>query len=106
MSPLTRYLFETGASYLLRILLYRGAFKYRSVACSFGNCLVIAGSFILARLLPLPQFIYLLTTIGVSLALIAKFTDAKLYPDAVLISIGVELTSIFAMDYLIAPLIL
>jgi hypothetical protein len=105
MSPVVRYLLGIGVPYLLRIVLYIGAFKLRKIACSLTSCFVIGGAFILAGFLPLPQFLYLLVTIGASLVLITKYTDAKVYPDAILISIGVELGSIFAMDLLIAPLL-
>ncbi len=105
MSPVVRYLLGISVPYLLRIMLYIGAFKIRKIACSLTNCFVIGGAFILAGLIPLPQFLYLLVTIGASLVLMTKFTDAKLYPDAIFISIGVEMGSIFAMDLLIAPLI-
>ncbi len=105
MSPVVRYLLGIGVPYLLRIVLYIAAFKIRAITCTLTNCLVIAGAFILATLLPLPQFLYLLVTIGVSLVLITKYTNATLYPDATFISIGVELGSIFLMDLLITPLI-
>jgi hypothetical protein len=86
-------------------VLYIGAFKVRKITCSITGCFVIGGAFILARFIPLPQFLYLLVTIGASLVCITKYTDAKLYPDATFISIGVEMGSIFAMDLLITPLI-
>jgi hypothetical protein len=105
MSPVLRYLLGIGVPYLLRVVLYSGAFKLRSIACSFTGRLVIGGAFILAGLLPLPQFLLLLVMIGVSIVLITKYTEAKVYPDALFISIGVEMTSILAMDFLIAPLI-
>lgn len=105
MSPVVGYLLGIGVPYLLRIVLYVGAFKIRTIACSLTNCFVIGGAFILAGLIPLPQFLYLLVTIGASLVLITKYTDAKLYPDAIFISVGVEMGSIFVMDFLIAPLI-
>jgi hypothetical protein len=105
MSPVVRYLLGIGVPYLLRIALYFGAFKLRSIACSFAGRLVIAGAFILAGLLPLPQFLLLLVMIGASIVLITKYTAAQVYPDAVFISIGVEMTSFFATDFLIAPLI-
>jgi hypothetical protein len=105
MSPVTRYLLGIGVPYLLRIALYSGAFKLRSIACSFTGRLVIGGAFILAGFLPLPQFLLLPVMIGASIALITRYTEAEVYPDALFISIGVEMTSIFAMDYLIAPLI-
>jgi hypothetical protein len=105
MSPVVRYLLGIGVPYILRIVLYFGAFKIWTIACSLTNCFVIGGAFILAGLIPLPQFLYLLVTIGASLVLITKYTDAKLYPDAIFISIGVEMGSIFVMDFLIAPLI-
>lgn len=105
MSPVVRYLLGIGVPYILRIVLYIGIFKIRAIACSLINCFVIAGAFILAGLIPLPQFLSLLVTIGAPLVLITKYTDAELYPDAIFISIGVEMGSIFAMDLLIAPLI-
>lgn len=105
MSPVVRYLLGIGVPYILRIVLYIGAFKIRKISCSLTNCFVISGAFILAGLIPLPQFLYLLVTIGASLILITKYTDAKLYPDAIFISIGVEMGSIFVMELLIAPLI-
>ena len=105
MSPVVRYLLGIGVPYILRIMLYSGAFKIRNIVCSLTNCLVISGAFILAGLIPLPQFLHLLVTIGASLVLITKYTNAKLYPDAIFISVGVELGSIFAMDLLIEPLI-
>jgi len=105
MSPVARYLLGIGVPYFLRIVLYSGAFKIRTIACSLTNLLVIGGAFILVGFIPLPQFLNLLATIGAPLVLITKYTDAKLYPDAIFISSGVELGSIFAMDLLIAPLI-
>lgn len=100
-----KYLLGVGIPYVLRVVLYSGAFKLRAIACSLIGRLVIGGAFLLVGLLPLPQVLHLLAMIGASLVLITKYTDAKVYPDAVFISIGVEITSIFAMDLLIAPLI-
>lgn len=105
MSPVVQYLLGVCVPYLLRIILYIAAFKIRKISCSLINCFVIGGAFILAGLIPLPQFLSLLVMIGVPLVLITKYTDAELYPDAIFISIGVEMGSIFAMDLLIAPLI-
>src|SRR3990172_6800697 len=104
MSPVVRYLLSIGVPYLLRIALYSGAFKLRSITCSFIDRLVIGGAFILVGFIPLPQFLLLLVMIGAPIVLITRYTEAKVYPDAVFISIGVEMTSIFAMDFLIAPL--
>ena len=105
MSPVVRYLVESGVPYLLRIALYSGAFELRSLTCSFIDRLVIGGAFILARFLPLPQVLIPVVTIGISIILLTKYAGAKVYPDAVFISIGVEMASIFIMDLLIEPLI-
>ncbi len=104
MSPVARYLLGIGIPYILRIALYSGVFNLRSISCSFINRLVIAGAFILVGLIPLPHLLQPLAMVGASLILVVKYTDTG-FPDVLFISVGVEMTSILAMDFLISPLI-
>lgn len=93
--------------FLLRFVLYWLAFRIRSIRIKLLSCLVIAGSayFLVILPLPLPREISFVLTVGLVIFLITRYTEADLFPDALLIALSIELVSILVLDFLTIPLI-
>ena len=102
--PVLRYIISVFVPYLVRIALYRTAFKIRSIACMPTNLLVISGGFILAGLLSGIPFLRFLLALGVPIVLVNRYTDAS-PADTFGIAVVVELVAYLGVDYLIMPLI-
>lgn len=92
---------------LVRFLLYWTAFRIRSISVKLVSCLVIAGAPYLLFFIPLslPSALSFLLVVGVAAFLITRYTEAELFPDAIIIPFAVELISLVLLDYLFAPLL-
>jgi hypothetical protein len=91
---------------LARCLFYWFAFRIRSINIKLVSCLVIAGVpyFLFIVPLPLPRPLSFLLIVGFVAFLITRYTEAELYPDAILIPFVVELVSLFLLDHVLIPL--
>lgn len=91
---------------LIRTVLYLLAFKFRSIHIKLLNCIIIAGAGYIVGVIPipLPSLIRMAMTIGLAMFLITRYTEAELFPDVILIPIGVELVSGITLDHILIPL--
>jgi hypothetical protein len=90
----------------LRFVLYYGAFRIRSISIKVLSCAIIAGgAYLLAMIpIPLPREIHFFAVVAIAIFLTTRYTEAELFPDALLIPFVVELTSLLLLDHVIAPI--
>jgi hypothetical protein len=101
------YLASILVPWILKILLYHYAFRWRHIHATLQTKIIVAGAPMLVTGLtpiPLPGFLIFLIAVGVSLYLSRKFTDGKLFPDLALIVVSIEIISMFVVDRLILPI--
>jgi hypothetical protein len=91
----------------IRSFLYWAAFRIRSISIKLLNCIVIAGApyFLLIIPLRLPQQLSFLLALGVAIFLTTRYTEAELFPDAILIPVAVELASWLLLDHVLMPIL-
>jgi hypothetical protein len=66
-----------------------GVFWFRGIQATAMNCLIIAGaSFLL--LIPLPSFLAVPAAVGLAVYLTMHYTGVELFPDGLLIPVGIE----------------
>jgi len=92
---------------VLRFALYYAAFRVRSISIKVLTCAIIAGSTYLLAIIPipLPREVTFVAAVGFAMFLITRYTEADLFPDALLIPLVVELISTFLINDVIAPVL-
>jgi hypothetical protein len=93
---------------ILRLVLYLAACRLRSIHITLLNAVTLAGAGYLAGFLPIP-IPYILRqplVIGVAMFLFARYTEAELFPDVIIIPLVIELSSAFLIEEVIRPLLL
>ena len=90
----------------VRSLLYWAAFRIRSISIRVLNCIIIAGApyFLLIIPIRLPQDLSFLLALGVAIFLTTRYTEAELFPDAILIPVAVELASLLLLEHALKPI--
>lgn len=70
------------------------------------GCIVIAGApyFLLIMPLSLPRALSFLLVVGLAAFLTTRYTEAELFPDAILIPFVVELLSLLLLDHVLTPI--
>ena len=93
------------APLVLRTALYVLACKIRSIHITLLSCIVIAGSGVFLSIIPipLPAFLWKALAIGLAMFLMARYTEAELYPDVVFIPLIVEILSSLLTEFLLVP---
>lgn len=92
---------------LVRIVLYRIAFRIRSIHITLINCIVVAGAGYMMGFvpIPLPTVMREAAAIGLAMYLMTRYTEAEVFPDVIVIPIAVEVTSTLALDQILLPLL-
>lgn len=93
--------------WIVKTILYHYTFRWKHIKATVQSKIIIAAAPMLVGGLmpiPLPHFLILLLGAGASLYLCKKFTDGKLYPDLVLIVLGIEIISLVIVDKMILPI--
>jgi hypothetical protein len=101
------YLVSILVPWIVKTLLYHYAFRWKHIKATVQTKIIIAAAPMLVGGLmpiPLPHFLILIVGAGASLYLCKKFTDGKLYPDLVLIVLGIEVISFVVIDKMILPI--
>jgi hypothetical protein len=90
----------------LRFVLYYAAFRIRSISIRVSSCAIIAGgAYLLAMIpIPLPREIHFFAVVAIAIFLTTRYTEAELFPDALLIPFVVEFASLLLLDHVIAPI--
>ena len=91
----------------LRTVLYLVACRLRSLHITLLNAIVLAGAAYLVGFIPIP-IPYMLRqplAIGVAMFLFARYTEAELFPDAIVIPLIVELLSVFLIEEIVVPML-
>ncbi len=93
--------------FIVRIVLYSAIFRLRAIHIKLINCLILAGAGYFTGVvpIPLPYLMRFALTIGLSMFLITRYTEAEIFPDVLLIPIGVELASQLSIDHVLLPLL-
>ncbi|MEW6511966.1 MAG: hypothetical protein AB1428_13525 [Bacteroidota bacterium] len=87
---------------LLKSLLYWAAFRFRKLGVSYWTSMLIAGGPLALWIvlpfvpIPLPYFLDVAIGIGFAVYLAMKYGSVPLFPDAVVICLGVEVVTIVA----------
>jgi len=81
--------FIPAAVWLLKSLTYWAVFRFRGVPATAVNCLIIAGAAFL-MVIPLPSFLAIPAAIGLAVYLTMHYTGVELFPDGLLIPVGIE----------------
>ncbi len=91
----------------LRTLLYLAACRLRSIRITLLNCIVVAGAPSLVGFisLPIPDIVKRFAGYFLAMFLLTRYTEAELYPDIVLIPLGVEIVSGLLLDLLLIPVL-
>ncbi|MBM4162566.1 MAG: hypothetical protein FJ217_15875 [Ignavibacteria bacterium] len=91
----------------LRFPLYWIAFKVRSIHIRVLSCLIIAGVSYFFDIIPLrlPEEMHFVVSVALAAFLITRYTEAELFPDALMIPFIVELISLLFLSYVITPLL-
>jgi hypothetical protein len=91
---------------VLRFALYYAAFRVWSISIKVLSCIIIAGGAYLLAMIPisLPREIHFFAVVAVAIFLTTRYTEAELFPDALLIPFVVELASLLLLDHVIAPI--
>ena len=100
-----RYLVGALSPLIIKTLSYVLMFRLRSISATLMNCIIIAAAPIIVSMIPLPQFLAFVAGIGAAIFLCAHYTEAELFPDAILIPVGVEILSFVVLRYVLIPLI-
>ena len=90
----------------LRTVLYLVACRLRSVHITLLNAITLAGAAYLVGFIPIP-IPYMLRqplAIGVAMFLLARYTEAELFPDVILIPLFIELSSALLMEEVLVPM--
>ena len=77
-------------AWLLKSFVYWGIFRFRTIAATMLNCLIIAGAPFLLSLVPLPSFLSFPVSIGLAVYLTMHYTGVELIPEGLFIPLGVE----------------
>jgi hypothetical protein len=90
----------------LRTVLYLVACRLRSIHITLLNAIILAGAGYVVGFIPLP-IPYMLRqpiVIGVAMYLLARYTEAELFPDVIFIPLVIELSSAFLMEEVLVPM--
>jgi hypothetical protein len=101
------YLVSILVPWIVKTILYHYAFRWKHIKATIQTKIIIAAAPMLVGGLmpiPLPHFLILLVGAGASLYLCKKFTDGKLYPDLLLIVLGIEVITFVVVDKMILPI--
>ena len=85
-------MFLVPVVWLVKSVVYVGAFRVRKIESTYLTCLIIAGAPLLLSLipLPLPGVLGLIAGIGLAVYLTMHYTGVSLIPDGLFIPLGVE----------------
>jgi hypothetical protein len=91
----------------LRTTLYVLAFKIRSVHATVVTCIILGGASSLLAMIPLhmPMPVQFGATMGVSMYLMSRLTDADIFPDILLTPFCVEFISAMLLELVLFPLL-
>ena len=91
----------------LRTGLYLLACRLRSIHITLLNAIILAGAGYLVGILPIPIPFILRQplVIGVAMFLLARNTEAELFPDVIFIPLVIELSSAFLMVEVLQPML-
>ena len=91
----------------LRTVLYLVACRLRSIHITLLNAIILAGAGYLVGILPIPIPFILRQplVIGVAMFLLARNTEAELFPDVIFIPLVIELSSAFLMVEVLQPML-
>jgi hypothetical protein len=91
---------------VLRFALYYAAFRVRSISIKVLSCIIIAGGACLLAMIPvsLPREIHFFGAVAIAIFLTTRYTEAELFPDALLIPFVVELASLLLLEHVIGPI--
>lgn len=91
-----------------RTVLYHFAFRWRHIHATLQTKIIVAGApMLVGALLPFltsPILMFPLS-IGVSLYLCKQFTDGRLFPDLVLVVVGIEIVNTILIDRLLMSIL-
>jgi len=91
----------------LRTVLYLLACRLRSIHITMLDAIILAGAGYLVGFLPIPIPFILrqALVIGVAMFLLARNTEAELFPDVIFIPLVIELSSAFLMVEVLQPML-
>ena len=91
----------------LRTVLYLLACRLRSIHITLLDAIILAGVGYLVGFLPIPIpfILHQALVIGVAMFLLARNTEAELFPDVIFIPLVIELSSAFLMVEVLQPML-
>jgi hypothetical protein len=99
-------LIQSLAPLVLATALYAAAFTIRRIQATLLTCIVIAGAPVILGVvpLPMPEPVRFILGLGLAIFLTARYTEAELFPDSVLIPTVVQLISVFLLPLILSTI--